>query len=229
MKSLMTLHVFLSGPIRPSELAVRKAVLSIRSEFPDAVVSLCTWKTTEDTSALQAEVDRYIEVDEPTNVPITVTTQTDNRPDCAVPGWPVTCYKMMYAVSVLCDAVAPADDDIIIRCRTDCIFRLREDHRREILRTAADGYRVWFAKMSGVLFNDWFGVSTYGLFKQGWKLSSIEEYNRILAGRYNQEDVIKTRLQREGIPLLPIDPSKAERFLLRSNGAGGIVEQFFGE
>ena len=222
----MPCHIFISGPIRPSELAVRKVILSIRAEFPDAITYLCTWTTSLDTSRIRSEVDHYLEIPEPDiRGQITVSTLTDDKPDCAVPGWPLRCYSMMYAVNALCAYAAPADDDIIVRVRTDSIFRFTSAEHRSIVEKAKRGYLVWECRMSGPRFNDWFGIATYANFRKGWGFSTVEEYNLLLKDRWNTEDVIRVALLRNGVEILPLDPSEMECFLLRQAPDGTLYEE----
>jgi hypothetical protein len=224
-------HIFISGPIRPSEISVRKCILSIRSEFPDAITYLCVWKSDEDTTRLREEVDHFLELEEPDieeiKKQITVKTLTDNRPDLAITGWPAMCYRMMYGVNKLCEYANPSDDDIIIRIRTDCVFRFRELTRRRIMNSVSYGYITWFAEMSGVSFNDWFGISTYSNFKKGWVFSGMEEYNRILENKHNTEDVIKQNLLRNNVRLISLDMSQTECFILRKDSKGDMYEHFY--
>lgn len=225
----MVIRVFISGPIRPSMVSVQKVILAARAAFPSAIVSLCTWKTGLDTSALRAEVDDYIEVDEPdmaiVRPQITVRTQTDDRPDCAPAGWPWLNWRMMHGVNVLCEKVAPADEDILVRIRTDCVIRFDESELSRCLEQASRGaYVTWFAKMSGVMFTDWFAIASYGQFKKGWRLESIADYARMIENRYNPEDSIKTRLLQANVPLVALDMSKVDCFLYRSQPNGVITE-----
>jgi hypothetical protein len=224
----MVLRIFMSGPIRPTESSVRSAILSIRSQFPDARVSLCTWKTSEDTSKIQAEVDEYIEVEEPDTEfirqQITVSTLTDTNYDCAPKGWNVTTYKMMKGIATLFETFPPAEDDIVIRIRTDCIVRFPDAYRQGLLQTASKGYCVWFARFSGVSFNDWFAIASARIMKLGWVVSSMEEYNASIKGRYNPEEVIKYRLLNAGVSLCPLDMTKTDIYLLRPTDKGYVQE-----
>jgi len=224
----MAVRIFMSGPIRPTEAAVRSAILSIRSEFPDARVSLCTWKTPHDTTKLQAEVDDYLELDEPQDDSIwkgiTVHTASENRADLAPLFWPVRSFKMMWGVSALFEAFPPAEDDIVIRIRTDCIFRFSTAYRETLLQFARGGYCAWCSKMSGVLFSDWFGIALASTMKRAWMISSIEDWNTSLEGRYNPEDVVRVRLLIAGVQIYPLDMSKSEIYLLRSASDGSIED-----
>ena len=226
----MVIRIFMSGPIRPSEYSVRKAIYAIRSEFPDGILYLCVWKTTEDTTELREIVDHYVEVDEPifedVKRQITVSTLTDNRPDCAPVGWPIQCYKMMLGVNTLCDYAQAEDNDIIVRVRTDSVFRFRESVHRQIMNSVPHGYITWFAGMSGVNFTDWFAIATYENFKKGWRFANMEEYNVLLENRYNPEDVVKANLLRNGVHIIPLDMSKTECYLMRKNENGELVEKF---
>jgi hypothetical protein len=220
----MTIRIFISGPIRPSEDAVRRAVLTIRSAFPDAITYLFTWKTANPNTKLREEVDYYLEEDEPV-IRDKLATMPLYR---GTVFWPESCYKMMYAVNKLCEFANPSETDIIIRIRTDAIFQFHtQTILHEILSLATRGYIAWFSSSSGheVFFNDWFGIAQYSLFKHGWRFETIEEFNYMYSFRINPEHVIRNNLISNNVSIFPLDMRYVNCYLLRKKD-GGIIEEY---
>lgn len=214
----MVCRIFITGLIRPRPIDVVEVILKIRSQLPDAITYLCTW-TNQDISLVKDEVDHCIQIEEPNievvKQQITATTLTDNRPDCATLGWPYLTYRMFTPVNALIDYAAPADDDIIIRIRSDSVFLFNPDHLANLLEIAKTSYIARCTRQSGVNFSDWFAISNFRDFKKGWYFNTMEEYNAMLQGTWNTEDVIKQQLLRKGVNLVCIDESQLHCYLIR--------------
>lgn len=223
----MTVRIFISGPIRPTEESVRRVILSIRSAFPDAITYLFTWKSEKDTAVLQTEVDHYLEEEEPDAQ--TIMNSFKNVP-YFVNGslWPAHCYKMMYGVNKLCEYANPDEEDVIVRIRTDSMIYFKtQTIVREILDGSKFGYLAWFSSSSGrdVFFNDWFACAQYKYFKYGWRVSSIEDFDQMFAFKYNPEHVVKTNLLKAGVRIYPIDMRYVTSYILREKD-GVIIEEY---
>jgi hypothetical protein len=214
----MVYRIFVTGLIRPSPLDVVEVILKIRAQIPDAITYLCTW-TNQDVSLVKDEVDHCIQIEEPDveeiRKQITVKTLTDDRPDCATPGWPYLTYRMFTPVNALIEYANPADDDIIIRVRSDSVFLFHPDHLTELLESAKTGYVARSTKQSGVWFSDWFAISNFRDFKTGWYFTTMEEYNEMVRDTWNTEDVIRSRLVKNGVTIIPIREEYLHCYLIR--------------
>jgi hypothetical protein len=214
----MVCRIFVTGLIRPSALDVIEVILKIRSQIPDAITYLCTW-TNQDVSRVKDEVDHCIQIEEPDTEEIrkqiTATTKTDNNPGAASLGWPYMTYRMFTPVNALIDYANPADDDIIVRIRTDSVFLFHPDHLKELLNAAKTSYVARSTRQSGVGFSDWFAISNFKDFKTGWYFRTMDEYNKMLQDTWNTEDVIRWRLLSHGVTITPIREDRLHCYLIR--------------
>lgn len=211
------MKVLMSGPIRPSENAVLEVIQTLRSQFPTCVIFLSTWAS-QRADHVKSAVDFYIESPEPRNEDIDniVTERTRQQRELGLsdetPGCKYAMYKMIYGVENLCKYASPyiQDSEIVMRIRTDSIFRFSPNYLQTILSHATNSYIA--RKGDGF---DWFCITTFANMKRIWCFSSLKEYNVSAFMSWNPEDMIRRRVD---IPIYYIDPSKVEYYILRENG-----------
>lgn len=211
------MKILMSGPIRPSEDAVIEVIQTLRRQFPMSTIFLSTW-TSSTTSRVKNMVDYFFEIPEPRNEDINrhVTAQTYQQRDLGqpdnAPGCKYSLYKMVHGVEQVCKNAAPyvQDSDIVMRIRTDSVFLFQPEYLQTLLPHAANTYIA--RKGSGF---DWIGITTFANLKRIWCFSSLEDYNTCVSRAWNPEDLI---LRRVTIPLLYLDASMVEYYILRDNG-----------
>jgi hypothetical protein len=211
------MKIVITGPIRPSEDAVLDVIQTLRQQFPTATLFLSTW-TNQTSSRIKMVVDHYFEVPEPTDEEITyiVTERTQQQrsvglPDNA-PGSKYSIYKMIYGMETICKYASPyiQDSDIVMRIRTDSMFLFSQGYFDTLLPQSNHSYIA--RKGDGF---DWFCLTTFANLKRIWCFTSIDEYNKCVYDAWNPEDLIRRRVH---IPILFLDTSRVECYILRENG-----------
>lgn len=210
------MYILISGPIRPSEEHVCEVIRTIKSQIPNCVIFFLTWKN--NCSSVKNEVNFYYEIDEPTDEYIlehiqarTIQQRELNFPD-NVPCAKIPTYKMIYGVQKLCELASShiRDDDIVMRLRTDSIFKFDNKYLNELIELSRNSY---IAK-EGSGF-DWFALTTFSTLKQVWIFKTIEEYNKFVSNCWNPEDIIKRRVP---VPISVINTKLVDCYILRNNG-----------
>lgn len=213
----MPVKILMSGPIRPSEEAVLEVIQSLRRQFPDCVIFLSTWES-QNASHVKGAVDYYVELPEPKNEDIAnvVTQRTRQQRELGLsdetPGCKYALYKMLYGVETVCKFATPfiQNSDIVMRIRTDSMFLFSPGYVETLLSHANDSYIA--RKGDGF---DWFCITTFAHLKRIWCFSSLNEYNNSVYNAWNPEDVIRRRVH---IPIVYLDPSMSEYYIIRENG-----------
>jgi len=211
------MKILMSGPIRPSEDAVLEVIQSLRRQFPDCVVFFSTWATSS-ASRVKGLVDYYSESPEPRKEDIDrlVTERTRQQRELGLsdetPGCKYALYKMLRGVENVCKLASPyvQDSDIVMRIRTDSMFLFSPGYMDTLLPHATHSYIA--RKGDGF---DWFCLTTFANMKRIWCFSSLHEYNNSVYRSFNPEDVIQRRVH---IPIVYLDPSQSEYYILRENG-----------
>jgi len=210
-----SVKILISGPIRPSEQSVLSVVKTIRDQIPNCSVFLSTWSG-QLTDTIRRTVDFFSEMPEPTDAfiqkMIHARTRQQVKLGAELDGWTYNIYKMFYGVHCVCELARPyvEDTDIVIRIRTDSVFRFHPDYLRSLLANAGNAYIT--KKGDGL---DWFALTTFDVLWRTWCFPSIEEYNETVARAWNAEDVVKLRIP---VPIYHLDPGKVDMYILRENG-----------
>ena len=213
----MKVKVFMSGPIRPSEEAVLEVIQTLRRQLQDCVIFLSTWES-PNVSRIKDAVDYYFESPEPRNEDIAnvVTERTRQQRELGLsdetPGCKYALYKMLYGVENVCKLATPyiEDTDIVMRIRTDSVFLFSPGYVETLLSHANNSYIA--RKGDGF---DWFCITTFANLKRIWCFSSLKEYNNSVYKSWNPEEVIQRRVH---IPIVYLDPSMSEYYIIRENG-----------
>ena len=208
--------VLMSGPVRPSEESVLRVIANVREQIPGCVLYLCTW-TGQSTPQIQAAVDRWIEVDEPTgeeiNARVPARTIQCRELNLAEENWSWPMYRMIHGVGALCNFVRPfiADSDLIVRVRTDHWFDFEPGYFEDLYRQAKAGKYV---AREGSGF-DWFAITSFKIFRSMWIFDSLEQYNRQVEQAWNAEALLQRRV---GVLVHHYDKKRVDEYLIRAHG-----------
>ena len=124
------------------------------------------------------------------------------------PGCKYSTFRMLHGVKHVCQLAEPylTDSDKVLRFRTDSMFTFEPGYLETLLKSSN------YVAKKGDGF-DWFAITTFGLFKQVWCFSDMEEYNRAVSRAWNPEGVV---LGRVSVPIEYIDLEKVHCYIIRT-------------
>jgi hypothetical protein len=209
------LHVFMSGPIRPSISEVLTCLRTLKAELPPCKIWLSTWETGASLDELKAEVDVLIVNPEPQNVESFFTAKTRQMRDvpAETKGWSANVFKMFVGVENIFKIASCAQDDIVIRTRTDVFFKTDPEYMASLLESATAGYVA-----RSETCDDWFGIGTYAAIKNIWCWRDLNELETTMNRSWNAENIIYNKARMHNIPVIKMDPSKIDICILRTGG-----------
>jgi hypothetical protein len=205
----------MSGPVRPSEESVLRVIANVRKQVPGCILCFCTW-TGQSTPKIQAAVDHWFEVDEPTgdeiNARVTARTIQFRQFNLAEENWSWPPYRMFHGIGALCDFVRPfvADTDLIVRVRTDHWFTFDPGYFDELYQTAKSGAYV---AREGTGF-DWFAITSFKTFRSVWVFDSLKQYNAEVEQAWNTEALVQKRVR---IPISYYDKRRVDEYIVRGH------------
>jgi hypothetical protein len=206
------LHVFMSGPIRPSVAEVLLSVRTLKSQLPPSKIWLSTWETTEPLDELRSEVDVLLVNPEPRGAESFGgrTRQMRELPN-ETKGWAANVFKMFTGVENIFRIASCANNDIVIRVRTDVFFTCDPEYLPSLLEAAKTSYVARSDKC-----DDWFGIGTYAAIKNIWCWRDLAELETTMNRSWNTENIIYNKALLHAIPVLKMDPSKIDICILRA-------------
>jgi len=209
------MHLFISGPIRPSLNDVLMCVRTIKSQLPPCKVWFSTWSTQISLDELRAEVDVLIVNPEPTVVPASTTIEGRAYPQTTT-GVNARIYKMFSGIEKIF-AVAPCSpDEIVIRVRSDMLANFAPGYLDKLLEAAKHGYVVRKRVTSTCDFDDWFAISTYKNMKNVWCFRTLSEFEDHMTNSHNAEDMVKRKVLQHSLRILYLDETQIDFCLLRA-------------
>ena len=208
------LHVFISGPIRPSMNDVLLCLQTLKAQLPPCKIWFSTWETSQPLDTLRAEVDVLIVNPEPVFRSHAKTFEArayPNRPD----GNTARTFKMFVGIENIFKVAHCIYDDIVIRFRSDLLARFAPGYLQRLIDVSKYGYVTRRRKTSYVGLDDWFGVATYAAMRNVWCHGSLQEFERNMNVSHNAEDMVKRRVDAHGLRILQIDETKIDFALCR--------------
>ena len=213
------IHVFISGPIRPSMNDVLLCLRTLKAQLPPCKIWFSTWETSESLDTLRAEVDELIVSPEPTFIPGAKLLQQligyQTRSSVIAHG----IFRMFVGVENIFKVAQCAEDDIVIRFRSDLLATFSPGCLQGLIEGGKHGYYVVRPRESShVWFDDWFGIATYANMRKVWCHGSLQEFEENMnAAVYNAEEMLKRRVKKHGLPILPINEKYIDFALCRAN------------
>lgn len=212
----LRIPVLMSGPVRPSEASVLSVIANVRRQLPGCELFFCTW-TGQITPAIQAAVDHWTELEEPTgdeiNQKVWARTRQFREAGLWDENWSWPMYRMIHGVGHLLSFAQPmlSDSDIVVRVRTDHWFTFDPGYLQELYRTAAmtDAY----VARQGAGF-DWVAMTRLSIFREVWVFESLEQYNREVDAAWNAETLIRNRVR---VPLVFYDKARVDEYIIRAH------------
>jgi len=209
------MHLFISGPIRPSLNDVLTCVRTIKSQLPSCKVWFSTWSTQISLDELRAEVDVLIVNPEPTVIPATTTLEGRTFPQTTT-GVNARIYKLFSGIENIF-AVAPcSSDEIVFRVRSDMLANFAPGYLDKLLEAAKHGYVVRKRVTSTCDFDDWFAISTYKNMKNVWCFRNLGEFEHHMSKSHNAEDMVKRKVLQHSLPIVYLDETQIDFCLLRA-------------
>jgi hypothetical protein len=210
------MHLFISGPIRPSLNDVLTCVRTIKSQLPPCKVWFSTWSTQISLDELRAEVDVLIVIPEPTVIPATTTLEGRDYPHLTT-GVNARIYKMFSGIENIFTVAPCSPDDIVIRFRSDMLANFTPGFLNKLLEAAKYGYVVRKRAETSVCdFDDCFAISTYKNMKNVWCFRTLGEFEDHMSHSHNAEHMVKRKVLQHSIPILYLDETKIDFCLLRA-------------
>jgi len=211
------IHVFISGPIRPSMNDVLLCVRTLKAQLPPCKLWFSTWETNDSLDTLRAEVDTLIVNPEPVFRSKAKTFEARAYPN-TTDGMTARTFKMFVGVENIFKVAQCAQDDIVIRFRSDLLARFAPGYLQQLIEGGKYGYVTRRRKTSVVGFDDWFGISTYANMRTVWCHGSLQEFEENMNASHNAEDMVKRRVEKHGLRILQIDEKKIDFALCRPDG-----------
>jgi len=209
------LHVFISGPIRPSLNLILLCLRTLKDQLPPCKIWFSTWDTSEPLNALRAEVDVLIVNPEPIFRSNAKTFEGRAYPN-SVDGTNARTFKMFAGIENIFKVAQCADDDIVIRFRSDLLAKFAPGYLQHFIEGGKHGYVTRRRFTSLCAFDDWFGITTYANMKKVWCHGSLQEFEENMNASHNPEDMVKRRVEKHGLRVLQIDERRIDFAICRS-------------
>jgi hypothetical protein len=209
------LHVFISGPIRPSLNLVIFCLRTLKSQLPPCKIWFSTWETGEPLNVLRAEVDVLIVNPEPMFMSKAKTFEARAYPN-TTDGSSARTFKMFVGIENIFKVAQCADDDIVIRVRSDLLAKFTPGYLQHFIEGGKYGYVTRRRVSSLVGFDDWFAITTYANMKKVWCHGSLQEFEENMNSSHNPEDMVKRRVEKHGLRVLQIDERCIDFAICRS-------------
>lgn len=211
------LHVFISGPIRPSLSEVLLCVRTLKAQLPPCKIWFSTWETGESLDTLRAEVDVLIVNPEPIFMSKAKTWEARAFPN-TTDGNTARTFKMFVGVENIFKVAQCAPDDIVIRFRSDLLASFAPGYLQRLLHIGRYGYVTRKRQTSVVGFDDWFGIATYTNMRNVWcHHGGLPEFEENMNASHNAEDMVKRRAHKHGLRIFQIDEKHIDFALCRAN------------
>ena len=210
------LHVFISGPIRPSMNDVLLCLRTLKSQLPPCKIWFSTWETSESLDTLRAEVDELIVNREPIFRSKAKTWEArayPNTPD----GFNSRTFKMFVGVENIFKVAQCAPDDIVIRFRSDLLANFSPGYLQQLIEGGKHGYVTRRRKTSLVDFDDWFAVAKYSDMRNVWcHYGGLQDFEENMNNSHTAEDMVKRRAEKHGLRIFQIDEKRIDFALCRA-------------
>lgn len=196
---MKTIHILISGPIRPSINYLNHLIKIIKSFINfETKLYLCYWNEININNNLIKNIDYFFPEIEPNNDFLfqIIKSRTIQQQQSKLEDWTPRMFKMFYGIKLMIDNInfnkLIHNNDIILRVRTDlfidsCVI----SSLHQLLNNINSNSYYLCPRMSGNNSCDWFGISTFEIFKKIWYFNNINEYNKIIQNVYNAESIIK--------------------------------------
>ena len=110
-----------------------------------------------------------------------------------------------------------AEDDIVIRFRSDLLATFSPGCLQGLIDLGKYGYVTRKRITSGRDFDDWFGIATYANMKKVWVHGSVQEFEENMNESYNAEDMVKRRAEKHELRVFQITEKYIDFALCRAN------------
>jgi hypothetical protein len=208
------LHVFISGPIRPSLNDVLLCLRTLKAQVPPCKIWFSTWETSEPLDSLRAEVDELIISPEPIFRSNAKTFEARAYPN-TTDGSSARTFKMFAGIENIFKVAQCARDDIVIRFRSDLLATFNTGYLQQLIEGGKYGYVTRRRKTSVIDLDDWFAITTYTNMKNVWCYRNLAEFEENMNASHNPEDMVKRKVELHGLRVLQIDESKIDFALCR--------------
>jgi len=202
------IHIFMTGPIRPSLEFVIDNIQSIKILFGNVVTHLLYWKTnnTDDEIQLKKYFDHVYPVSEPPDDEIyeKITCRSgQQRHHKTLEHWTLSMYRMFYGIRKLIQASKIDNSDIIIRVRTDLHFDIVKNITN-ILKNIQQNAYYFCPRANGGNACDWFSISDFQTFKSVWYFKNDSTYNEAISNAWNAELLLVDNAKNYDIKMIDI-------------------------
>ena len=209
------LHVFISGPIRPSMNIVLLCLRTLKAQLPPCKIWFSTWETSESLDTLRAEVDELIVNPEPIFRSKAKTFEGRAFPN-AQNGMTANTFKMFVGIENIFKVAQCPDDDIVIRFRSDLLAKFTPGFLQHFIEGGKYGYVTRRRVTSLCGFDDWFAITTYANMRKVWCHGSLQEFEENMNSSQNPEDMVRRRVEKHGLRVLQIDEKYIDFAICRS-------------
>lgn len=221
------IKIFMSGPIRPSVIAVRDVIKNIKEHIPNSILILSHWETNE--NVYFGNVDHQISTVEPSiseihsSVYARTWQQKNHTPHNGLEHWTANIYKMFLGMKKIIDYVEDKNlcqpDDIIVRIRTDLQIVTRRGYLQNTIENKNLCYNYFDRVSATPGIDDHFGISDYKTMKTAWYFYDFAEYNMMVNRSWNAEEILKNNLELNNIRINKLSNEQIlERYIVRTGG-----------
>jgi hypothetical protein len=211
-----TYHFLITGPIRPNIKYINKLITDIKEMFIHHTIKiyLCYWCNETIDKNLIKNVDYLFPENEPKddyiyeNVKKRTIQQKQIHPN--IEHWTVSIYKMFYGIKKLVNNIDNNslinDDDIVLKFRTDLyIQNINLSLLNNLLNNINKNSYYFCPRSSGGNSCDWFGFSSYKIFKKIWFIKDNKEYNDTIENLWNAENIVLYKSKLFNIKLVDVN------------------------
>tara|TARA_B100001094_G_C18109193_1_gene760152 strand:+ start:385 stop:1188 length:804 start_codon:yes stop_codon:yes gene_type:complete len=197
-----TLHFFITGIIRPNIQYLNFLSYKIKSLFNSFNIKLylLTWDNQNINKESIIGFDYVFFEPEPSDEYIysIITNRTIQQIKLGtIESTTINCYKMFYGIRKIIDNITLfniniSDNDIVFRIRPDLYFLQYNISEMNIILNSFSKNHYYFCPRyeTSLASCDWFGISSYSIFKKILYIKDDYSYNELIKNVWNPEDII---------------------------------------
>ena len=197
-----TLHFFITGIIRHNLLYLNFLSSKIKYLFSSFNIKLylLTWDNQNINKESIIGFDYVFFEPEPSDEYIysNITNRTIQQIKLeTIESTTINCYKMFYALRKIVDNITSLniniyDDDIVFRIRPDLYFlEYNIQEMNTILNSFSKNHYYFCPRYETAIAScDWFGISSFSIFKKVYYIENDKLYNQLIKNVWNAEHVI---------------------------------------
>ena len=200
LNSKKTFHFFITGIIRPNINYLNFLSSKIKNLFNNYNIKLYLLTLTKIliVNLFLILITSFLNQNQVINIYLVILQIEQNKKNILIEISTINTYKKFFAIrkiidNILTNNIYISDNDIVIRIRPDLYFIEYNSHIMNIILNNFCENILYFCPRyeSAVASCDWFGISSFTIFKKIYYIEDDKSYNELILNNiWNPEDVI---------------------------------------